>query len=176
MQNGERLSLLYKKHGEWLKAVAFNFTKDQDKADDLLQDVYLHLLEMGNLEKIIYSEKDLNLYYIYKLIRSKFINSAKKQKKLPQTKLDEDSHEIFENEEYDVDKDETVEMLLKIVSDGLDELHWFDRRLFETYHNEGHSIQSLHEATRISRNTIWVSLNKTKKYLQQKAKDNDLHY
>ena len=176
MQNGERLSLLYKKHGEWLRAVAFNFTKDQDKADDLLQDVYVHLLEMGNLEKIIYSEKDLNLYYIYKLIRSKFINSAKKQKKLPQTKLDEDSHEIFENEEYNMDKDETVEMLLKIISDGLDELHWFDRRLFETYHNEGHSIQSLHEATRISRNTIWVSLNKTKKYLQQKAKDNDLYY
>jgi DNA-directed RNA polymerase specialized sigma24 family protein len=131
---------------------------------------------MKDLEKIIYSEKDLNLFYIYKLVRSKFINSTNKKKKLSITLLDEDVQEFSMNEEYDYDKDENHEMLLKIVNEGLDELHWFERKLFETYHNEGHSIQSLHEATKISRNTIWVSLNKTKNYLKQKAKDNDLRY
>lgn len=174
MTNGERVSLLYKRHKDWLLAVAFNFTKDRLTAEDLLQDVYLHLLEMKDLEKIIYSEKDLNLFYIYKLVRSKFINSTNKRKKLPQTLLDEDVQEFSANQEYDIDKDENQEMLLKIVSEGLDELHWFERKLFETYHGEEHSIQSLHEATKISRNTIWVSLNKTKNYLKQKAKNNGL--
>jgi len=174
MTNGERVSLLYQRHREWLFAVAFNFTKDKLTAQDLLQDVYLHLLEMKDLEKIIYSEKDLNLFYIYKLVRSKFINSTNKKKKIPQTLLDDDVQEFSQDEEYDYDKDENREMLLKTITDGLDELHWFERKLFETYHNEGHSIQSLHEATRISRNTIWVSLNKTKNYLKQKAKNNGL--
>ncbi len=79
MTNSERVDLLYRKHKDWLQAVAFNFTKSKDKAEDLLQDVYLHLLQMKDLEKIIYSERDLNLYYIYKLVRSKFINSTNKR-------------------------------------------------------------------------------------------------
>ena len=176
MTNGERISLLYQRHKDWLLAVAFNFTKDKNSAQDLIQDVYLHLLEMKNLEKIIYSERDLNLFYIYKLIRSKFINSTNKKKKIPQTLLDEDVQEFSVDQEYDYDKDENTERLLQIMSEGLEELHWFDRMLHQTYHSEKHSIQSLHEATKISRNTIWVSLNKTKNYLKQKAKDNGLYH
>ncbi len=103
MTNSERVDLLYRKHKDWLQAVAFNFTKSKDKAEDLLQDVYLHLLQMKDLEKIIYSERDLNLYYIYKLVRSKFINSTNKRKKLDITKLDEDLQEYKELEEYNLD-------------------------------------------------------------------------
>jgi RNA polymerase sigma-70 factor (ECF subfamily) len=176
MTNGERVALLYYKHKDWLAAVAFNFTKNKERAEDLLQDVYLHLLEMKDLEKIIYSERDLNLFYVYKLIRSKFINSTNKKKRLSTTTLNEDVQEFSQNEEYNYDKDETTEKLLEIVDKALrEELHWFDSRLFETYLYDEHSIQSLHEATRISRNTIWVSLNKTKNYIKQKAKDNGLY-
>ncbi len=131
---------------------------------------------MKDLEKIIYSERDLNLFYVYKLIRSKFINSTNKKKRLSTTNLNEDVQEFSENEEYNYDKDESTEKLLEIVDKALrEELHWFDSRLFETYLYDEHSIQSLHEATRISRNTIWVSLNKTKNYIKQKAKDNGLY-
>ncbi len=94
MTNGERVALLYYKHKDWLAAVAFNFTKNKERAEDLLQDVYLHLLEMKDLEKIIYSERDLNLFYVYKLIRSKFINSTNKKKRLSTTNLNEDVQEF----------------------------------------------------------------------------------
>ena len=176
MTNSERVAYLYSRHSDWLNAVAYNFTKDETRAQDLLQDVYLHLLEMRDLEKVIYSEKDLNLYYIYKLVRSKFLNGIKKKSKIDITALNEEQlGELGEND-YNVDKDENTERLLQVVNEGLEELHWFERKLFETYHNDDHSIQSLHEATKISRNTIWVSLNKTKNYIKQKAKDNGLHY
>ncbi len=66
------------------------------------------------------------------------------------------------------------EDIIALIDEGLGELHWFERKLFETYHYEEHSIQSLHEATKISRNTIWVSLNKTKAYLIKKAQDENL--
>ncbi len=80
-----------------------------------MQDVYLHLLQMKDLEKIIYSERDLNLYYIYKLVRSKFINSTNKRKKLDITKLDEDLQEYKELEEYNLDKDSNTERLLQLI-------------------------------------------------------------
>lgn len=173
MTNGERVALLYQKHKDWLTAVAFNFTQDQNRAQDLLQDVYLYLLEMKDLEKIIYSERDLNLYYIYQLIRSKYLNGIKKKKKINITPLEEEYLENEGENEYDEQADANTERLLQIIKEGLEELHWFDKKLFETYHNEGHSISSLHEATKISRNTIWQSLSKTKKYIKQKAKDNE---
>ncbi len=81
---------------------------------------------MKDLEKIIYSERDLNLYYIYKLVRSKFINSTNKRKKLDITKLDEDLQEYKELEEYNLDKDSNTERLLQLIDEGLGELHWFE--------------------------------------------------
>lgn len=175
MTNSERVDILYKKHEQWLRAVCYNFTQDNTKAGDLFQDVVLHLLEMKDLSKIIYDSSDLNLFYIYKIIRSKFLNGEKTKKKLELSELNEDIFENAYSEEYSLEDDETAEQLLQMVNDVLDkELHWFDSKLFKTYVEEDHSIQSLHEATHISRNTIFNSLNKTKKYIKAKANEKNL--
>lgn len=177
MTNSERVEILYRKHEDWLRAVCFNFTQDNTKSEDLLQDVLIHLLEMKDLSKIIYDTTDLNLFYIYKIVKSKFLNGEKTKKKLEISELNEDIYENSHSEEYDFDGDETAENVLQLVNEILDsELHWFDSKLFKTYVEEDHSIQSLHEATHISRNTIFNSLNKTKKHIKAKANERNLHY
>ena len=176
MTNSERVDIVYRKHKDWLKAVCYNLTQDTNSANDLLQDVLMHLLEMKNLEKIVYDNTDLNLWYIYKIVKSKFLNNQKSKKKLDVSELNEEIYENTSENEYDVEGDEMAEKLLQLVSQTLkDEVHWFDSRLLTTYIEEDHSIQSLHEATHISRNTIFNSLTKTKKYIKQKAIENDLH-
>lgn len=177
MTNSERVQALHKKHNTWLLACCYNLTQDKDKAEDLLQEVYLHLLEMKDLQKIIYNETDLNLFYTYKIIKSKFLNNEKSKKKIDKISLKEELVESHADEEYNLDSDSITEMLLELVKDTLDkDLHWFDSKLFITYIEEEHSIQSLHEATKISKNSIFNSLSKTKKLIRQKAKENDLHY
>ena len=90
MTNSQRVELVYKKHHNWLIACAYNLTQDQEDAESLIQDVYLQLLEMQNLEKIVYNETDLNLFYLYKIIKSKFLNNVKADQKLNKTALKED--------------------------------------------------------------------------------------
>lgn len=176
MTNSERVEIVYKKHKDWLSAVCYNLTQDTNSAQDLLQDVLIHLLEMKDLHKIVYDNTDLNLFYIYKIVKSKFLNNEKSKKKLEIGELNEDIFENTSENEYDFDGDENTERLLQLVNETLEkDMYWFDSKLFLTYVNEDHSIQSLHECTHISRNTIFNSLTKTKKYIKQKAIENDLH-
>ena len=176
MTNSQRVEALYKRHHAWCMQVAFNLTNNHDSAEDLVQDMYAKLLEMKDLHKIIYDNTDLNLFYIYKILKSSFLNSIKAAQKLNKTHLHDNVIESTPDEEYDTHRDENTEKLLQLVKDTLEkDMHWFDSRLFTTYIDEEHSIQSLHEATHISKNAIFTSLRKTKTLIKQKAIDENLY-
>lgn len=160
------VELVYRNHHTWISQVAYNFTQDIEKAEDLTQELYVYLLEMKNIEKIKYNGT-VNLFYIYKIIKSKFLNSVKQGKKLTILPVEEDFLEI-EDFEYSYERDEEFECMLAATKNLLEnEVHWFDSKLLQTYINEGHSIASLNQATGISKSSIWTSLDKTRKYIKQ---------
>ena len=176
MTNSQRVSALYKKHHSWLIACAFNLTGNKEEAENLIQDVYLQLLEMQDLEKIIYNTTDLNLFYLYKIIKSKFLNNIKAAQKLNKVALKPELIDTVAEEEYDHHEDENTEKLLLLVNQTLSgSLHWFDSKLFVTYIEDNHSIQSLSDATKISKNAIFTSLRKTKILIKQTAIDENLY-
>ena len=145
--------------------VAFNLTQDTDNAEDLIQEVYVYLMEMKDIEKIRYNGT-VNLFYIYKTIKSKFLNSIKKSKKITILPIEEDFLEI-EDLEYDIEKDAEFEVMLEKTKHLLEnQVHWFDARLLSIYLEESHSIASLHKTTGISKSSIWTSLNKTKTFIK----------
>jgi DNA-directed RNA polymerase specialized sigma24 family protein len=177
MTNAQRVSLVYQKHHDWLIACAVNLTSNLEQAQELVQDLYLQLMEMPNLEKIVYNETDLNLFYLYKILKSKFLNNIKAAQKRNQQSLNVDLIENTPEQEYDAHRDQEIEDILKVVDEALnDQLHWFDSKLFVTYIEENHSINSLHIATKISKNAIFNSLTKTKKLIRKKTQDENLHY
>lgn len=176
MTNSQRVEALYKKHHSWLIACAFNLTSNKEEAESLIQDVYLQLLEMPDLEKIIYNTTDLNLFYLYKIIKSKFLNNIKAAQKLNKVALKPELADNKAEEEYSEEEDENTEKLLELVTNTLEnELTWFDSKLFTTYIEDDHSIQSLSIATKISKNAIFTSLRKTKTLIKQTAKDENLY-
>ena len=177
MTNAQRVELVYKKHHKWLLACAYNLTQNQDQAEELVQDLYLKLMEMDNLHKIVYNENDLNLFYLYKILKSSFLNNVKAAQKRNQTALKPEVIDNTPEEEYNHQRDENIERLLQLVDETLSEdMTWFDSKLFITYLEENHSIQSLHNATKISKNAIFTSLRKTKTLIKQKAQDENLYY
>jgi DNA-directed RNA polymerase specialized sigma24 family protein len=176
MTNSQRVSALYTKHHSWLIACAFNLTGNKDDAESLIQDVYLQLLEMPDLEKIIYNTTDLNLFYLYKIIKSKFLNNIKANQKLNKVALKPELIDTVAEEEYSEEEDENTEKLLLLVTETLSgSLHWFDSKLFTTYIEDDHSIQSLSDATKISKNAIFTSLRKTKLLIRKRAQDENLY-
>ena len=159
------VELVYRNHHTWISQVAYNFAQDADKAEDLVQELYVYLLEMKDIEKIKYNGT-VNLFYIYKIVKSKFLNGIKQNQKLTILPVEEDYLEI-EDLEYSYDRDAEFERMLQATKDLLEnDIHWFDSKLLQTYINEGHSIASLNQATGISKSSIWTSLDKTRKYIK----------
>jgi len=168
MDNNQLVDHTYRKHHTWLIQCAYNLTNNKDKAEELVQDLYLRLMEMKDCKKIMYKQ-DVNLYYLYRMLKSIFLNGLKKQTStLP---LDDDLYNLAA-EEYSYSADNEFEERLRLTNECLDEMYWFDAKLLRVYLDEDHSIQSLHNVTGISNSTIWSSLKKTKKYVKEYVKKN----
>ena len=168
MTNNQLVDHTYRKHHTWLIQCGYNLTNNKDKAEELVQDLYLRLLEMKDCKKIMYKQ-DVNLYYLYRMLKSIFLNGLKKQTStLP---LDDDLYNLAA-EEYSYSADNEFEERLRLTNECLDEMYWFDAKLLRVYLDEDHSIQSLHNVTGISNSTIWSSLKKTKKYVKEYVKKN----
>lgn len=167
MINNKMVEHTYRKHNTWLLQVAYNFTSDKDKAEELVQNLYLKMLEMTDITKIIFKD-DINLFYLYKMMRSLHINGSKKSvNHLP---LEDDLLEL-PADSYDYAADEQWEQTLALTHEALEQEYWFGRELLRTYIEEGHSIQSLHKATGISNSTIWTQLTKSKKNIREYVKN-----
>jgi len=78
MTNNQLVEHTYKKHNVWLIQCAYNLTGSKLEAEELVQNLYLKLMEMTNIQKIIYKQ-DVNLFYLYKMLRSMHLNGIKKQ-------------------------------------------------------------------------------------------------
>lgn len=57
---------------------------------------------------------------------------------------------------------------LEKIDKALDELYWYDRELFKLYYYEGNTLDSLAEKTRISRNSIFTTIDKVRETLREK--------
>ena len=167
MTNNQLVEHTYKKHNVWLLQCAYNFTNSKDKANELVQDLYLKLLELKDIQKIMYKE-DINLFYVYKMLRSIYLNGQKKS--ITMLPIDEELYNLSTSE-YDEQADSDWERALALSNEALDQLYWFDTKLFRVYIEENHSIQSLHNATGISNSTIWTSMKKTKQYVRDYVKN-----
>ena len=166
MTNSQLVEQTYRKHHTWLLQVSYNFTNSKDKAQELVQDLYLKLMEFQNIQKIMY-HNDINLFYLYKMLKSIHLNGIKKVVNvLP---IDDDLLNK-QAEEYSYEADNDFERMLELTHEALNQEYWFGKKLLEVYINEGHSIQSLHDATGISNSTIWTQLNKTKKSVREYVK------
>ena len=120
--------------------VAFNLTQDKDISEDLIQETYCYLLEMKDINKIRYNGT-VNLFYIYKILKSKFLNSIKQNKKFIILPVEEDFLEI-QDIEYNEDADNEFEKILSITKHLLkEEIHWYDSKLFQIYERDQPSCQ-----------------------------------
>ena len=164
--NRDIVANVYRDHNDWLMKVANNFTSNKFDSEDLVQSVYEYLLNMKNIEKIKYGNS-VNTLYLYTMIKTRYL--ASKQKVV---EIDPNIVDISESE-YDELADQEFERINKIVQTELyttaSSLTFFDRRLYTIYFDEDHSMTSLANATKISRSTIWTSINKTRNHIKNKV-------
>jgi hypothetical protein len=151
---------IYADHAKWINTtLKFGCTKEE--AEDIVGNMYVIIGTMLKKGLDISYGSDVNYYYIYLTLKTSFLqmyNRKKKQNNVPlDLVLDLSSGEYVDYEEKD-----------NIVSDELNTMHWYDKKVFELIQNE-YSITELSNKTNISYHSLYNTYRKTKQKLIKKV-------
>ena len=151
---------IYADHKKWINTtLKFGCTKEE--AEDIVGNMYVIIGTMLNKGLDISFGDEVNYYYIYKTLKTSFlqmVNRKNKQKTVPLDLVADLSSGEYVNFE---DKD-------SIVSDELNTMHWYDKKVFELIQND-YSITELSNKTNISYHSLYNTYRKTKKKLIKKV-------
>jgi len=157
-----KMILLFKKNEDWIK-ICQSFGCDKRTAEDLVQEMYIRIqLKLEKGLNIYYNEKnEINYYYIFKTLRTMFLDLKLKKKNI---KMQEFNSNIIEGGITDINYIKNYDIILEELS----KMYWYDRKVFEII-NSGESIAEFSRKSGIAYhslyNTYTTVKNKLKKLL-----------
>jgi len=156
------LQKIASKHNDWVRIVK-SFGCEGDKCEDIVQEMYLkaHTL-ISNGTDISFGD-EINHFYIYRVLRSLFIDLCRKEAKI--TKVNIEYLEKFVEEE-EVKQYKDIEGKMKELDNVLDKVYWYDKKIFNLV-SEGMSIAELSKKTNISYYSLYNTYKNVKTLIKQ---------
>ena len=159
------LEKIASKHKDWVRIVK-SFGCDGDKCEDIVQEMYLKVHTLIKKGIDISYDDDINHFYIYRILRSLFIDLCRKEKKI--TKVNIEYLERFvEEEEATNDKDILGKM--QQLNNLLDKVYWYDKKVFDLV-SSGMSIAELSKKSGISYYSLYNTYKNVKSLIKQEIK------
>jgi len=162
------LEKVFSKNKDWVR-ICMSFGCNKSTAEDLTQEMYLKLATMLKDNKgldIYYDESQINHFYIYRILRSLFIDLCRKEKNI--TKVNIEYLERFvEEEEATNDKDILGKM--QQLNNLLDKVYWYDKKVFDLV-SDGMSIAELSKKSGISYYSLYNTYKNVKSLIKQEIK------
>tara|TARA_R110000803_G_scaffold46605_6_gene97713 strand:- start:90 stop:566 length:477 start_codon:yes stop_codon:yes gene_type:complete len=153
----KEMTLIYEKKKIW-RNILLHFGCPIFVCDDMVSDMYLKVLQRLKAgANIMYNEKEINYFYIYKILRSLYYDKTRKDKDYYLVGL-----AYLVDSEADIDNSQYYEM----VESELKAMYWYDRKVFEIV-TSGESILQLSQKTKISYYSLYRTFNKVKKQLKK---------
>jgi DNA-directed RNA polymerase specialized sigma24 family protein len=153
------LEKVFKDHKKWINTV-LKFGCSKTEAEDIVGDMYVIIGKMLNNGLNIAYGDEVNYYYIYRTLRTSFLQLCNKKKK--ENKVPLDLIVDIESGEY-IDFEKASETVLN----ELDNMHWYNKKLFNLVQYE-YSITDLSKKTNIPYHSIYNTYRKTKDKLTKK--------
>tara|TARA_R100001594_G_scaffold98948_1_gene133498 strand:- start:256 stop:750 length:495 start_codon:yes stop_codon:yes gene_type:complete len=157
------LEKIAQKHKDWLRIVK-SFGCEGDKCEDIVQEMYLKAHTIINSGTDISYGDEINHFYIYRILRSLFIDLCRKEAKI--TKVNIEYLEKFVEEEEEVEYKD-IQGKMKELDSVLDKIYWYDKKVFDLI-SGGMSIAELSKNSGIS----YYSLYNTYKNVKNLIKEN----
>jgi len=146
------------KHKEWVEIV-LSFGCKQETAEDIVQEMYYKIqLKLEKGLDIMYNEKEINYYYIFKTLRTLFYDLKRKGKNITMVSMD-DIHLTTSDVNYQLRKQQ--------IDSILDDMYWYDKKVFEICAS-GKSVAALSRDTGISYYSLYNTYTNAKKYIKEK--------
>jgi len=151
------MQLLAEKHSDW-KNIVNSFGMDQALSEDLVQEMYIKIFRKLKADpnfNIMYG-KEINYVYIFKTLRTLFLDLKRKQKNIHILHLSEN----IKTTDLEINYDEKYQT----IQNALEKMYWYDRKVFEII-NGGESIASLSRKTKIQYYSLYNTYRKVKEKL-----------
>jgi len=180
------LDILAKRHTDWIK-MAKAFKIDEDKANELVQDMYIRMYDYTkDVNRIMYNETEINTFYIYITLRnlyySKYTNYNNNNNKTilfsdykathDHKRLDEVFNKLFYDFEEHTDnykKKINLEALYNKIDEIIEDWYWYDKKLTKLYLNSEMSMRDISKETKISLSSIFNTLTNAKEKIRKKT-------
>lgn len=145
-----------------------SFGCNKTTAQDLTSEMYLKvatMLQNNQNLNINYTDEEINHFYIYRILRSLFIDLCRKEAKV--TKVNIEHLERFVEEEQ-IKEYKDIEGKMKELDTLVDKLYWYDAKVWRLIAEEKMSIAQLSKESGIS----YYSLYNTYKNVKSLIKNN----
>ncbi len=155
----QTMILVAEKHKTWIEIVS-SFGCTNETSEDLVQEMYIKI--QNKLVKgldIMYND-EINYYYIFKTLRTLFLDFKRKGKNIKMVNIDDVD---IDKSISDIDYDKAYE----IVQEELKTMYWYDRKVFEII-NGGESIAEFSRKSFIHYYSLYHTYNKVKDKLKKK--------
>ena len=172
------------------RTMAYGITKDKNKIHEAVQELMIYFLQMNKQTLTNIWQKDgvngiikYGAVALRRALTSKRSNFYYKYEKY-YTHIDSTTYTTnrtsvddftvsgsyhyrdisnFPNEEIDHEKLNKLEKIDCV----LDTLHWYDAELFKLYYYEGNTLDSLAAKTKISRNSLFTTIDKVREIIKK---------
>ena len=158
------VEVAYLRHQDWLRVV-YAFGCNKSTAEDIVQEMYIQLIQDVDKGLDLWHNDDVNIYYCWKVLRGIYLNTHKKEARQMKEYIEE-MDELKQAEDLGIDEVEYAKRKDQI--DGiLDDLYWYDRKVFEIVMG-GKKIAELSRETDIGYYSLYNTFRKTIKHLKHK--------
>lgn len=152
------MELLFNKNNDWVE-ICMSFGLDYETSRDLVQEMYIKIqLKLEKGLDISYGKNDINHYYIFLTLRTMFLDLKRKGKNIKIV-----GTEKLRAEAVDID----YKGKYKTVTEALDKMYWYNKKVFLMVNKEGESIASLSRKTGIPYYSLYNTFNKVKAILKK---------
>ena len=160
--------ILTSKHNKWI-SYCRSWGCNPDTSEDLVQEMYLKLLVLIQNGIDISYKDDINDFYIYKVLRSMFLDLCRKEKRTQVVDLTDDyiKHLIEEKTKVELEDEKIFEEAFDKVNQALNEMHWYDKKVFELV-QDTNNISALSRETNIEYRSLYNTYQKVKRKIKEK--------
>jgi len=165
--------------------MCYGLTQDKQEVDDAVQELYLYFLQMNPevLSRIWEKDGKQGIIRYGAVVLRRALTSPRspfyyKYKKyytnLIGVYMTNTSKDNFHKSIYSI-PEEVVENIgfkkLDKIDLVLNEMYWYDRKVFELYYYEGNTLDTLAKKTGISRNSLFKTIDKVRTILKKELNE-----
>ena len=169
MRINDVLNILHKHQEKWLQ-IAKNllYKEDEQLIKDIVQEMYLSIyeqLEAGKLQaqQVIINNKP-HFGIIKRTILQIIQHQANNENKMPKT-----DNVVLTN--IPEEEKENIEELTTKIEEILQDMYWFDRKLFKLYVKKFNSVRTLAKETKLGHVTVYNTIKKCRNNIKKKLNE-----